>query len=354
MSKKNKTDKRLLSFEQTACFCRDCAMLLRSGIALHDGVSAMLEGVSDNTPYFEALAAVEQRLAEGGRLSQGMRDAKSFPDYACNMAEIGEASGRLDNSLSGLAEYYEEMSSFSARLKNAVVYPVILIAMMTAVVAVLIWAVLPVLAQVLSQFDGAAAATTKTVMNASTIVCGVLLALLALALAGAAVVFVLSKTRSGSEALERFVYNSPLTRKTAVGVVSANFLLAMSGMLKSGLATQQAARMFAQTVKSDAAKKAILGIADDIDAGKLQEKAFADSGLFSAMDCRLIRVACKSGALDEAMEKLAQQYRTQSSQHLESIASTAEPALVAVLSVIIGAIMLSAMLPLIQIMSSIG
>ena len=91
-----------------------------------------------------------------------------------------------------------------------------------------------------------------------------------------------------------------------------------------------------------------------IESGDNFSEALVKAGIFSNLYSRMVSVSYKSGSIDVAMKKIAEDYERETDQKLRSIISTLEPTLVIILSLIVGLILLSVILPLIGIMSSIG
>ena len=91
-----------------------------------------------------------------------------------------------------------------------------------------------------------------------------------------------------------------------------------------------------------------------IESGDNFSEALVKAGIFSNLYSRMVSVSYKSGSTDVAMKKIAEDYERETDQKLRSIISTLEPTLVIILSLIVGFILLSVILPLIGIMSSIG
>ena len=80
----------------------------------------------------ELLESLISNMEETGIFHQSIRDTKVFPEYMCNMIQIGEESGRLDEVMSALSEHYEQQETISRSIKNAITYPFIMITMMLA------------------------------------------------------------------------------------------------------------------------------------------------------------------------------------------------------------------------------
>ena len=104
-------------------------------------------------------------MEETGIFHQSIRDTKVFPEYMCNMIQIGEESGRLDEVMSALSEHYEQQETISRSIKNAITYPFIMITMMLAVILVLIVKVMPVFNQVYEQLGTGLTGVSKNILN---------------------------------------------------------------------------------------------------------------------------------------------------------------------------------------------
>ncbi|MDR2486921.1 MAG: type II secretion system F family protein, partial [Clostridiales Family XIII bacterium] len=90
-----------------------------------------------------------------------------------------------------------------------------------------------------------------------------------------------------------------------------------------------------------------------IGAGEPFADSVAGTGIFTGMEARMLTLGFKSGSLDTVMEQIAADYETQTDERLDNLISVIEPTMVAVLCVIVGLILLSAMLPLLAVMTTI-
>lgn len=138
-----------LSNNELSMFCGQMSMILHSGISSTEGLSLMAEDSPEQGK--ELLESLISNMEETGIFHQSIRDTKVFPEYMCNMIQIGEESGRLDEVMSALSEHYEQQETISRSIKNAITYPFIMITMMLAVILVLIVKVMPVFNQVYEQ-----------------------------------------------------------------------------------------------------------------------------------------------------------------------------------------------------------
>lgn len=134
--------KTIFSHEDAAQFFRSLSLLLRGGIGLAEGMYLLAR---EKTPRKQQLEAMGRELDAGKLLSDALQG--SFEQYALGMIRVGEATGRLEESLDALGTFYEERVRTRQKLKNAISYPGMVFMLMLLVVGVLLTQVLPV-------FDG--------------------------------------------------------------------------------------------------------------------------------------------------------------------------------------------------------
>ncbi len=101
-----------LSNNELSMFCGQMSMILHSGISSTEGLSLMAEDSPEQGK--ELLESLISNMEETGIFHQSIRDTKVFPEYMCNMIQIGEESGRLDEVMSALSEHYEQQETISA------------------------------------------------------------------------------------------------------------------------------------------------------------------------------------------------------------------------------------------------
>ncbi|MEG1303985.1 MAG: type II secretion system F family protein [Oscillospiraceae bacterium] len=350
MIKRNPAD-RQLSSRDTATFCGDAALFMRAGIPLYEGFLSASENLPPKSQLRAVFDVVVERMKGHVRLSEVLISAECFPSYACAMIAAGEEKGTLDNVLAGLETHYEREADFRNQLKASLLYPIILLLLMTVVVASLVTFVLPAFSDVLSRF-GADAANTSAVMNVSFYVCVAILAMLLLILIFSFAVFAVSETKKGRERLMRLAQKAPIAGRIIEKLAVRRFISVLSVLVAGGSnladAVSAAGKLIEHRGLLQKAEKLKTALMTNIS----QQEAVADSGIFSERDCLLIRVAAETGNLDEALDKIADRCDGEVYDSLGHIAELLEPLLVAVLSIVLGIVMLCAMFPLIEIMGA--
>lgn len=136
-----------LSSLQIASFCTQLSLLIKAGISLQEGIHILYEDASSQAEK-ELLKQILEPIEEGQPLAFSLRQTDAFPQYMVEMVEIGETSGKLEEVLDSLTEYYERSENISKSIRSAVTYPMIMILMMAVVIGVLMIKVLPIFRQV--------------------------------------------------------------------------------------------------------------------------------------------------------------------------------------------------------------
>jgi len=243
----------------------------------------------------------------------------------------------------------------SEQIRSALLYPMILMTMMLAIIVVLLIKVLPIFNQVYEQLGGTMTATAKVLLQAGTVLGNsmpVLCAILGVIVMFAIIVGCSSRVRSGLFDLYRKVFGDfGLARKMG----QSRFASAMSMGMLSGLHTEEAFRMammFHDSAKR--AKKRYKKCLEMLEAGEPVASCFRENKILEVAYCRILDLGAKSGTSDTAMEEIARRMDDQVQREIERKVGRIEPTLVVVTSLLVGIILIAVMLPLINIMSSIG
>lgn len=346
-------EKKILSSSEISAFCAELALIIKAGVPMQEGILIMLEDTHDGRER-EILETLHTQTEEGHPLGFAMRAAEVFPKYVMDMVEIGEASGRLDEVMDSLCEYYERNEAITRSIKSAISYPAAMIVMMLAVILILIIKVLPIFEQVFRQLGSEMSAFSRGIMDLGQIInrySAIIVGVLVLLIAAFAI---LRLTDSGRALLSRVYDSFFLTRRLAEMVSVGRFASAMSLMLSSGLDTDHALDMAYELTQSGKLRTRLEDLRKRITAGQSFCDALVTAKIFSGVYARIITVGFATGAVDIVMKKIAKRYEDELDARISSLLAVLEPTLVAVLSIIVGLILLSVMLPLMGVMSSIG
>lgn len=343
---------KTLAAADISLFCAQVALILKSGIPLYDGISALCESGADDESR-AVFRQIDETVKATGSLYEALKDVKIFPGYMVNMIHIGEKSGKLEDVMESLSRYYDSEDKLKKSIKSAVLYPAILLVMMVVVIAVLVVKVLPIFDQVFRTL-GTEASPSATIMNIGIIAGQVALILVLAVLVVVLAMFLYSRTKSGSVRFAGFSSRFFLTRKLSEKIAAGRFASATAMMLSSGYDMDQALELIPDIIDNPVVVQKVERCKELLGEGTSFADAVVRAGIFSGVYAKMIGIGFQTGALDTVMRKLAAIYEDEIDDTVSKMVSVIEPTIVAVLSVIIGIILLAVMLPLMGIMSSIG
>lgn len=342
-----------LNYDEVAYFCEQLGLVISAGIPLSEGAE-MIGGSAEDSNVTRTAEALGKTLTEGRTLYEAMEECGAFPPYAVNMVRIGTLSGRLDDVLKGLSGYYEDMADRLRSIRSAVLHPLILIAMMIVIMIVLILQVIPMFNDIFGQFDSsvqeAVEASVRYAYTTGTIILIVLCAILLISV----VIALLSKIQKVRNALSSFAARFFATKRVAGFFTQAKFAGAMSMMVSSGIDSAEALENVMLLINDRDMNRRIEKCRAQVIEGEPFADALNDAKLLPPIYSRSLKMAYRSGAFDDAWKKISARCTDEANATSENLVSVIEPVLIAIMAVMIGAILLTVMLPMMDIMSVLG
>lgn len=346
----------MLSNSEVAVFCEQSGMILESGLSMLEGISIMEGDVEpQNVQYKKMYEDMRSCLEETGVLHEALTKTGLFPAYVIQMTKIGEETGNLDVVMKGLAAYYEREENTMQDIKSAISYPLMILCMLLAIMLVMIVKVMPVFNQVYeqlgSQITGPGAILLKLgeVLKQYWVIPAVVICILA----GAS--WWLLKTTKGNEALRRltgrFFSSKSIVKRLNSARVSSAFAMALQSGMDYGRSFDMAASLLEEDEET---KQKLVDCKEKMFEGESFSKVIKETGIYSPLQSRMIMIAERTGEADQALSKIALQIDDEVTAEIQNFVSIIEPTLVIVLSVLVGGMLLSVMMPLMGILSVIG
>jgi type IV pilus assembly protein PilC len=177
-----------------------------------------------------------------------------------------------------------------------------------------------------------------------------------LGLIGIALIFlwVVFNTNAQKTRRDRWLLKLPIVKQLYKLSVTIKFAKALSMLVHSGMDIDKSFEMIIPLVDNEHISSALKESLTSIEKGEDYETVLKGIDVFPELFLKMMRIGRKTGSLDQTLDRIAGIYDKELTRKLQKISASIEPALVIILSVVVGAIMLLVMLPLINIMSSIG
>ena len=345
---------RIMSSEELSSFCDQIALMLSSGMTLRDGIEMLAEDeMKDKSLKHRPYTNLYKTVDETGSLYVALKEnEEDWPSYMIEMVDIGEQTGRLEDIMLSLSTYYQREGRIRSAAVSAITYPLVLGVMLVVIIGILLWRVLPIFRRVLASLGVGASSSGSVLMQIGTYVGWGVLILIGLVVLAAIVIAILLKTKARSGVLKFLKNLFPPVRKLTEKLSASRVAGILSLMLSSGFPMENALQMAPAALADQESIDKVAQIRKDMQGGDTFSDALSKSGLFADFHNRMLKVGAASGHEPQVMGKIAEIYEEQVEDGLDHLISIVEPTLVALLCVVIGAILLSVMLPMAGVLSA--
>ncbi len=347
-----KKKKRIMSSEELSSFCDQIALMLSSGMTLRDGIEMLAEDEMKEKTKVHPYTNLYKVVDETGSLYVAMKEnEEDWPSYMIEMVDIGEQTGRLEDIMLSLSTYYQREGRIRSAAMSAITYPLVLGVMLVVIIGILLWRVLPIFRRVLESL-GVDSAGGGALMQFGTIAGWAVLALIGLVVLIAIVIAILMKTKAREKTLKFLKNLFPPVKKLSEKLSASRVAGILGLMLSSGFPMENALQMAPAALADQESIDKVNFIREEMKKDETFTDALSKSGLFADFHNRMLKVGAASGHEPQVMAKIAEIYEVQVEDGLDHLISIVEPTLVALLSVVIGAILLSVMLPMAGVLSA--
>lgn len=330
-------------------FTRQLATMIDAGLPLVQCLE-ILSKQQENSTFKKTLAAIQADVEAGTTFADSMRrHPKVFDNLYSNMIEAGETGGILDTILTRLAIFMEKAMALKKKVKGAMTYPTICLAISILILVVILVFVIPVFEEMFAQMNNA------TLPLPTQIVVGMSNAfknnLLWIILPIIAVIYLFRKvynTEKGRLRVDQTLLHLPIVGMLIRKVAVAKFTRTLSTMLQSGVPILEALQVVARTAGNKVIERAVFRVADSIAEGRPIAEPLEESGVFPNMVVQMINVGESVGALDTMLEKIADFYDEEVDQAVSNLTAMIEPFMMVFLGGLIGALVVSMYLPIFE------
>jgi type IV pilus assembly protein PilC len=335
-------------------FTRQLATMIDAGLPIVQCLD-ILATQSPSKKLRGKVREIKEEVEAGSTFTDALRKhPKQFDDLFTNMVAAGEVGGILDSILHRLAGYMEKAMRLKAKIKGAMIYPATIVTVAIGVTAILLVFVIPVFAELFSSFGKQLPAPTQFVINLSNFTLAYFKYIIAVTVAAAVLLRLVSRTESGRLAIDQALLQAPvfgdLIRKSAV----ARFTRTLSTLISSGVPILDALTITARTAGNKVVERAVLATRVSISEGRTIAEPLTESKVFPPMVCQMISVGETTGALDAMLQKIADFYEDEVDNAVANLTSLMEPLIILFLGVVIGGLVISMYLPIFQLGSVIS
>jgi len=344
---------RKLTNEELSMFCLKLSMMIKAGITVENSFDVLLEeAISDDDMVL--LSSIHASISDGSSVSKALQHTGRFPNHMIQMIQIGQVTGKTSTVLTSLFEYYRREANLSKIIKNAVMYPAIMLTVTSVILFVLVSQVLPVFERVYRDMGSEVSAAVSVLLAVGNVSKNAAIGLGIIFIVIIISACILGLSRNGKDLMSKLADAVFFGGKLDTTISQSRFSSAMSLMLSSGLNIVESMEQSLGLIKNKRYTSSILLCKDKMVDGLAFPKAAEEAGIFTRLHCSLLSAGFRSGLTSEAMEEVANICENDADSLILTTISRIEPLLIVILALAVGLVLLSVMLPLIGMMSAIG
>jgi len=288
-----------------------------------------------------------------GYLWPALEKAAEYPDYLVRMCRLAEESGTLDEVMSSLEKYYQREDDIKQSVRSGVIYPLLMSVLMGAVVLILLIKVMPVFRSVYQQLGTDLSGLSLRLFNLGEILRKYALVLVPLLLIVLWLIIGINLSRNQNSFFYKLGSKFKSVREKRELRNASRFTDGMHLGLKAGLGVDSCLELSGQLCEDEDYKSKIEKIRNAVFAGEDMCESFKENNVLNSEYCRLASIGNKSGKLEDAMANISRLCQKEIDENLNNRLALIEPVSVVLLSIFMGVILLSVMLPLLSIMSAL-
>jgi type II secretory pathway component PulF len=338
---------RAMSRSEMAAFIRELATALQAGLPLVQALKTIArQGRSQKQK--DMLASVIEQVEHGKSLAEAAAAwGKPFSELTINLMRAGEAAGRLPEVLAQAADLLDRDVKLRRSLLGATLYPMILAGLVCIAVVVIVTFIVPNVLKSLP--PGTKLPLPTQIVQSVAAFAGAYWWLVLIGVAG--IVWGWTRIYATPEfrlKFDRGLLKSPLLGKLLRDVAVARFTRTLGTLTSAGVPIIQALRITKGTLGNRAMELVVDEVCEQVAAGRTIAEPMERSGYFPPMLVQIVNLGERSGRLDEMLGQAAGAFEDKTETSVKLFTTALPPILVVGLAVVVGFVVLSILLPLLQ------
>ena len=342
-----------ISSKDKIIFSRQLATLIGAGLPLTQSLHTVFEQTA-NKKMQEIVQEIIADVEGGKTLSSAFgKHPEVFNKIFIALVTAGEASGTLDDALKRIADQQEKDAAMVSKIRGAMVYPGIVLAVMVAVGVFMMVTIVPQVAKLYSDMKKTLPVLTSILIGISNFVINfwwLTLILLALAIFFARQYV---RTEAGSRLLDNLKLNMPPFKGMFRRLYMARFTRMGQTLLVTGVPMLDMLAIAAEGVNNAVVAEEITRAAGKVQSGKALSAALQTEDYILLMVPQMIKIGEQSGRIDEMMGKTAQAYEDELDEEIQAISTMIEPIMMVILAIFAGVLIGAVLFPIYSLVGSV-
>jgi general secretion pathway protein F len=337
-----------LSAKEIGIFSRQLSVLLNAGMPLLRAITDIIEQ-TDNKTFKHIIADVKERLEGGSSFSQALSFHNNiFSEMYINMVRVGENLGSLDSVVERLADIEEKGSLLKSKIQSTLWYPAFMLTFSVATVTFLMAKVVPSLTSIFVETGKELPLPTKIVMGLSSFIANFWIVLFLLSVVGVVLLYRFIKTPDGKKQYDAFLLTVPLANRLYRKLIVFKFTQNLGVLLDNKVDLIKSMEIVKKIIDNSVIETKIDEAILKIKEGMPISRALSASDFLPRMVIGMISAGEQSDSLDKMLVKIGNVYEKEVDMAITSLTSMIEPLIIIIMGVIIGTIVISIILPVVE------
>jgi type IV pilus assembly protein PilC len=295
----------------------------------------------------DAIDQAKKDISAGSSFKAAIaKHPKIFSNLWVNIIETGETTGQLPFALEQLVTYLESSSSLQRKIKSALVYPIIVLCVAGAAIAIFIVKIIPMFANIYEGFGAALPVFTQSVFDVCLVIRKYLLLLVA-GIAGIVVaIHYYGKTCDGRKKIDTMLLGIPLVGEVIRQISAVRFASGLNMLIKSGTPILHALDIVIDTSVNSVVTEMLQNVKENVREGRSMAEPIMKGGIFPDMLSHMVAVGEESGELANMLDNAAKFYEERVDATISRLATMFEPILIVVIGAIVGTLVIAMFLPI--------
>ena len=336
-----------VSKREVDAFTRQLANLLAAGVPISRALG-ILNREASRTASKKLWAVIHDQVAGGMALADALSlHPQAFSTVYVAMVRAGETGGFLELVLGQIATFRAREDELKGRVKAALIYPIILAVMSTAILVFLLTYFIPRFSVMFAEFGGSLPTLTQYIVSASRMLLKYWLVLiLGIALAIFAVQRTLAEDE-GRRTMEKFMLRAPLFGTGMARFALVRFCRMLGTLVGAGVPLISALKVAKEAIGNQVLADTVTIAIESVQRGNPLARSLEECRLlFPPAVIEMISVSEESGGLDQELTRLAGAYEVELDRHLKMMVALAEPLMLFVMAVLVGTVVIGMLLPI--------
>ncbi|WP_045739000.1 type II secretion system F family protein [Xanthomonas sp. MUS 060] len=344
-----------VSPKDIAFFSRQMATMMKSGVPIVGSLEII--GSGHKNPRMKKMVEQIRTDIEGGSsLYEAIsRHPVQFDELYRNLVKAGEGAGVLETVLETVATYKENIEALKGKIKKALFYPAMVMAVALIVSSILLVWVVPQFEDVFKGFGAELPAFTQMIVTASRFMVAYWWMMLIVVI-GSIVGFTFAYKRSPAmqHGMDRLILKVPIIGQIMHNSSVARFSRTLAVTFRAGVPLVEALDIVAGATGNSVYEKSVLRMRDDVSVGYPVNVAMKQTNLFPHMVIQMTGIGEEAGALDAMLFKVAEYFEQEVNNAVDALSSLMEPLIMVFIGTIVGGMVIGMYLPIFKLASVVG